>query len=383
MRISYAGAVVSLSLAFGACTSKSDGTRPDDTGGAGSGSGASAGRGSGGTDAGTGGNAMGGSTSGAAGRGTGGTGGDTSTGGTGGTGGTAAAGGSANAGNGGSSDAGSSGSASSGQGGTGGGDAGTGGSGMAGEAGQGPGCSLNDEFDGSALDACWQILNGNPSTPLIEIALESGALHLSAMGSQNGVWYQGATKSLVYQEVPANAFKVTTTAHSRKASDAEALPTKDLHVGGLMVRNPSSMGGTSENYVFLMLGHSEMNNGVVHQGIEFKSTVNGCSDWLEPDFGDEHDGPDAELRICRLGAEFRHYQRVPGASSWTPAEPPSGTCSGNIVSGNTLTRSDMPETVQVGLALNFNAPSDLDVAFDAIHFELLPADATESDCTSD
>ncbi|MET0795549.1 MAG: hypothetical protein ABW061_28780 [Polyangiaceae bacterium] len=92
------------------------------------------------------------------------------------------------------------------------------------------GCTPSDEFDGSTLSSCWQILNGSAASPLIELAVTGGALRLSALGNQGGVWYGGATKSLVYQSISAPAFKLTTSAHSRKASDAAALPTKDLHV---------------------------------------------------------------------------------------------------------------------------------------------------------
>jgi len=253
-------------------------------------------------------------------------------------------------------------------------------SGAAGDTGTGA-CSPNDEFEGTELDSCWLTLNGSTAMPLIAIAQKEGALHLSANGNQGGVWYQGATKSLIYQLVSAQRFTLTTTAHPRKFTDPESLPTKDLHVGGLMVRNPSSAGGSTENYVFIMVGHSENNNGMVHQGVEFKTTVNGCSDWAEPDWGASHDEPDAELRICRLGAEFRMYKRVPGDATWTAAPPPSG-CNGNDVTDGVLSRSDMPESVQVGLALNFNAPSDLEVAFDSIHFVELPEGATADTCTN-
>ena len=178
-------------------------------------------------------------------------------------------------------------------------------------------------------------------------------------------------------------FKLTTTAHPRKATAATMLPTKDLHVGGLMVRNPSSNGGNTENYLFLMVGHSEQNNGTVHQGTEFKTTVNGCSDFNEPDWGAGAMSPDAQLRICRIGAAFRLFKRIPGDATWTAAMPPAMACAGNAVAGAVLTRTDLPETLQVGLALNFSAPSDLDVAFDDFTFVALPAGASATDCTVD
>jgi len=298
-------------------------------------------------------------------------GGVTSSGGDGNRGGTAEMSGMGNAG-------GTSGAAGRADGGSGSGGSSTGGD--AGEPGTG-GCTLNDDFEDATLDPCWLTLNGSTTTPLIQIAQQGGALHLSANGNQNGVWYGGSTKSLVYQLTSAPRFTLTTVAHPRKVTAPDALPTKDLHVGGIMVRNPASSGGSTENYVFLMVGHSENNNGMVHQGVEYKTTVNGCSNWDEPDWGANFDEPDAELRICRLGAEFRLYKRVPGDATWTAATPPDG-CDGNEVSGEVLTRSDLPETVQVGLAINFNAPSDLDVGFDSLQFVELPADATPDACTA-
>jgi hypothetical protein len=262
---------------------------------------------------------------------------------------------------------------------TGGGDASD--TGPASEAG-GCGASLSDDFSGAQVNSCWMLLNGTAGNPLIVTSVAGGALHLRAMGNQNGVWFQGSTKSLMYKVITARNFKVTTTAHPRKATAATALPTKDLHVGGLMVRNPSSAGGATENYLFAMVGHSENNNGTVHQGIEFKSTVGGCSNWNEPDWGNQADAPDAQLRICRLGADFRVYNRVPGTAAWTPAPPPMG-CAGNMVQTGVLTRNDLPDTLQIGLGLNFSSPSDLDVAFDSFDFVALPAGAGPPDCTTD
>jgi hypothetical protein len=258
------------------------------------------------------------------------------------------------------------------------------GAGAGGQAAGGAcGTDLSDDFSGAQLSPCWSVLNGAPASPLVAISLANGSMHLqakaSANGNQNGVWYQGATKALVYKQVTSRFFKVTTTAHPRKASAPTALPTKDLHVGGVMVRNPAAHGGNSENYLFIMVGHSEGNAGVVHQGVELKSTVNGCSNWSEPDWAAD----DAQLRICRIGADFRLYKRAPGAATWTPAVPPAPSCAGNVVAGNVLTRADLPETVQVGLALNFSQGSDLDVAFDELTFAPLAATATATDCTAD
>ncbi|HEV3032488.1 MAG TPA: hypothetical protein VG319_12660, partial [Polyangia bacterium] len=79
------------------------------------------------------------------------------------------------------------------------------------------GCAAmpSDDFAAATLGPCWKILNGSPAMPLISVALSNGALHLRATGNQNGVWYNTSTKALVYKEIIAANFKVTTTAHPR------------------------------------------------------------------------------------------------------------------------------------------------------------------------
>jgi hypothetical protein len=287
-----------------------------------------------------------------------------------------AAGGSSGAGGSGSSTSGGTGgSTTGGTGGTGGtstggstsgGSGGIAGGATGGTAG-GTACAFSDDFEAAALDPCWSTLNGTPAAPLVEIEQTGGVLHLRAVSGQNGVWYQGATKSLVYKLVTGN-FKITTTAHPRKRTNANEAPTLALHVGGLLARDPSSNGGNTENYVFTMVGSNEF----AAPGVEIKSTTNGMSQWSEPEWPDPLA---AELRVCRLGASFYLYKREPGDSTWILADHQGQAAA--------ISRPDLPETLQVGLALNFSGPNnDLDVSFDAI--TLAPtAPSVEADCTSD
>jgi hypothetical protein len=76
-------------------------------------------------------------------------------------------------------------------------------------------------------------------------------------------------------------------------------------------------------------------------------------------------------------------KRAPGTATWMPVVPPTPSCAGNVVAGGVLTRGDLPETVQVGLALNFSQGADLDVTFDELAFVPLAATATATDCTRD
>ncbi len=231
----------------------------------------------------------------------------------------------------------------------------------------GASCTFSDDFAGASLDPCWSILNGSSSSPLIDIMQSSGALHLQAIQTQNGVWYQGSTKSLVFQTLTGD-FKVTTTAHPRKRSNGNEAPSLALHVGGLMARNPSSSGGNTENYLFAMVGSNEQSQ----PGVEIKSTTNGTSIFSEPVWSDPLG---AELRICRLGASFYVYKRAPGSSTWILADHQGQAAA--------ISRPDLPATLQVGMALNFSGPpNDLDVAFDEITLAS-PAPQSVADCTSD
>lgn len=229
-----------------------------------------------------------------------------------------------------------------------------------------PSCPFSDDFAGSALGSCWSVMNGGGS-PIIQITQTGGALHLQAISGADRRWYNGGTGSLVYQTVTAWNFKVTTTVHPRKRTDANAAPTIDLHVGGLMVRDPSSMGGASENYVMLMAGSNETSQ----PGVEIKSTTNGQSVWAEPVWSSPLV---AELRMCRLHEALYLYKRVP-AGTWVLAN--------QLDQMAPVMRADLPETLQVGMSLNFGgAPTDLDVAFDAITMAATPP-ATVADCTAD
>jgi len=120
-----------------------------------------------------------------------------------------------------------------------------------------------------------------------------------------------------------------------------------------------------------MAGHPEGNDGTVHMGTEVKSTVNGASTWDEPNWPSN----DADLRICRIQSAFYLYKRVPGTTTWMLANETGQAAP--------VSRPDMPETLQVGPALNVSGPNnDLDVAFDQV--VLSPnTPATASDCTTD
>jgi hypothetical protein len=216
------------------------------------------------------------------------------------------------------------------------------------DASAAPLASLSDDFAGSALDASWSTINGDK----IAVRLLGGSLHVQP--TQSLLWFNRSQGALIYKNVTGN-FKVTTTVHPRKRSAAMQPPSARVHLGGLMARNPT---GATENYVFIVVGID-----VNDQSVETKTTVNGASTYIGPSWP----MPDAQLRICRIGAQLRLYKRAPGTAAWQLAV--------------SYDRPDLPATLQVGP--NVYAPADrpdLDVAFDEVRFA--PAD-TPDDCTAE
>jgi hypothetical protein len=208
---------------------------------------------------------------------------------------------------------------------------------------------LSDDFCCSdSLDPSWALLNASK----FNVAVHDGALHL--LPTQASLWFNGITGALVWKEVTGN-FKVTATVRPRKRTDPGEPPSEKIHLGGLMAR--SSI-GSHENYVFIVVGVDTNDHSV-----ETKTTVDGSSTYVGPAWPYH----DAELRICRQSSEFRLYKRAPGASSWLLAA--------------VYVRADLPAALQVGPAAYAGSDQpNLDVGFDAVHFEPVTSVA---DCTLD
>lgn len=77
-----------------------------------------------------------------------------------------------------------------------------------------------------------------------------------------------------------------------------------------------------------------------------------------------HASPEAELRLCHLGGTFGLYKRHGGSKeAWTLAD--------------SFMRSDLPQSLQVGLNLYTDSAPDLQVRYD--HISIDPV-AEASDC---
>jgi hypothetical protein len=128
-----------------------------------------------------------------------------------------------------------------------------------------------------------------------------------------------------------------------------------IHLGGIMARTPDAP--TGEDYVFIVVGRDENDLSV-----ETKTTDDGVS---------EYDGPtwpsgDAELRLCRVGADFVLLKRAIGDTTW--------------IEGDTFERTDLPDPLDVGINVYSAVAPDLLVLVDGIEFEAV---TTIADCSED
>lgn len=170
------------------------------------------------------------------------------------------------------------------------------------------------------------------------------------------LWAGGGQGPLVYRLVNGD-FTVTATVHARRKSDPTKPPTRPVHLGGLMVHNPTdtTRGGT-ENYVHLVVGNTPA--GI---GTETKTTVNSVTQYATQPLTT----PNSILRICRKGADFTLYARSDAQTDWRFL--------------TTYARPDLPDSLQVGANVYAALPPDLQVSFDDLTIQALPNGAS---CTS-
>lgn len=196
----------------------------------------------------------------------------------------------------------------------------------------------------------WSVFNPQA----VAISTENDSLILTLR--RRALWFMEQRGVLVYKPVTGN-FKITAEVHTMKNSDPAQSPGGDgsVQLGGLMARNGRA---GPENYVFIVIGDDS--NGL---SIETKNTVNSFSKYEGPGWN----SGEAELRLCRFGSTFNVYKRHIGTNeSWIPA--------------GSFDRSDLPESLQVGVNIYSDNAPDLQVRFDRLRIETV---TSETDCEQD
>ncbi len=175
---------------------------------------------------------------------------------------------------------------------------------------------------------------------------------------RRALWAGNGQGALVSKTVTGN-FKATAIVRAHKASNPTQTVASPVSLGGLAARNPAGAdAGLTENYVHIVVGNTPA--GI---GIETKTTLNGATSY------EAIPGPmgDAELRICRVGAQFYLYQRPIGTPQWVLAKAHA--------------RPDLPDTLMVGATIYAALPPDLQVSYENLRIQ--PGVQAQADCESD
>ncbi len=211
-----------------------------------------------------------------------------------------------------------------------------------------PLADMSDEFETAAIDPAWQMFRGERWTVTsgsgaVTIRLDQG--HGGAADSS--LWFNANQGSLMFKQVSGDFVASVALRVRRGAPNDDQSPLPSVRLGGLMARDGTA---PSENYVFVVTGFD-----VDDLSVETKDTRDGSSQFIGPD---GTGSGDAELRLCRVGDQFRLYYRALGSDTWIPAAV-SGGGTGPIV------RPDLPSSLQVGLNLYTNqATPDVQMTVD-------------------
>lgn len=241
------------------------------------------------------------------------------------------------------------------------------------EVGADPLRVYSDGFDDSGSLASWSVLSEVEGTaPLHElIDLDQsvpGALVLDPNdhddpslpdGGTGPAWFEDRKGPLVYRELEGD-FAVRVEVEIGTRDDLSVAPVGSYLAGGLLVRAPSSAPGGVRGQEAWLMYNLGMQAGFV--ATEVKTT------WPDSDgdggsestlFLDPAASLRGELIVCRRGAAFRFWRRLPGEAGWREEQPSGATL---IFNGAWLpgvdflaegfVRPDLPERVQVGVMAN-------------------------------
>lgn len=205
--------------------------------------------------------------------------------------------------------------------------------------------SLDDDFNGVALDPSWSILNPGLAT----ISVSGGELHITpTAGGAPDLWFEDGEGVHVYKEVVGD-FDVRTVISTEDAGSPGTDPPTAYQLGGILARDPASTSG-DRNTVHVALGTGSAGQGVSY---EYKSTDGSVSDWMTTPTASRS----GELRLTRVGTTVTMYWRANAVDAWT--------------SINSFIRADLPATLEIGpMAYSATDPAGIRANFDSIIFDL-------------
>ncbi len=219
--------------------------------------------------------------------------------------------------------------------------------------------TFSDEFDANSLSE-WSlrhVVEGtSPQYSLLDVDQTTPG-SLTIVPTQTPGWFRDGDGPLIFKLLNGD-FAVHTAVRAESRINPGEAPSSNFNSAGLMARDPAG-GDGPENYIMLNVGtqNDRIAGGV---GSETKTTDDSNSE-LFLDAGSNR----GELILCRVGDDFISFRFLEGDTGWTET--------------NRFARSDLPQSLQVGLVVSaFAAPADLQATFDFVR--LLPTPASSEDC---
>jgi len=217
---------------------------------------------------------------------------------------------------------------------------------------------LTDEFEADDLSA-WNVYN--PQTA--DVAVEDGELEVRP---NLDAWWYGNDEAVHVNKGVTGDFSVTAKVEVTNLLGQSTVPGAPYRIGGIMLRDPNAAPGQPNTY---HMGIGNMATGVATA--VSKSTAEGYSDvnvvpastWPnDPNWS----GTQAEMRLCRVGAEVSAYVRLED-QPWTKFD--------------AHVRGDLPTTLAVGpVAYTGFEQEDLRALFDWVEFKTI---THPDDCFAD
>jgi hypothetical protein len=186
----------------------------------------------------------------------------------------------------------------------------------------------------------WQLINGAD----VDVGATDAGLAMTL--TKRALWFQASKGVLFYTTISGN-FRITSTVETSKTSDSSQDPGGDgtTQLAGIMARAQTPQ----ENYVFIAVGSDS--NGL---SVETKSTTDNDSKFEGPAWP----SGDAELKLCRIGADVTMWKReINSGDDFTLAA--------------TYRRPDLPAELQVGANIYSDSAPDITALFPDLTVEPL------------
>jgi hypothetical protein len=213
--------------------------------------------------------------------------------------------------------------------------------------------SLNDTFDGDALDESWTLFESVTTTATLSVHDGELDYQVSAGGSNGSFWFDAHDGVLLHKTVTGD-FDARCRIRVRNTADSGNPPLTSFRIAGLAAHDPDRT--TEYNYVHVGLGATN----TVNLRAEWKTTDSSDSAFNSIEALSGAGDLEGDLRIVRVDQVFTLYAKLSDTpldddEDWTLITTVDRTDNTipdrNTNGGAADNATPMPDTLQVGLIL--------------------------------